>query len=70
MASVAARPPDVLRLTGIVEGQERLAIMRRGENRYMARLGDTVDGQRVALISAGSVVLQHGAHKRTLRLSK
>jgi len=70
MASVAARPPDVLRLTGIVEGQARLAIMRRGGNRYMVRLGDSVDGQRVLLISAGSVVLQHGAHKRTLRLSK
>jgi len=70
LTSVPARPPDVLRLTGIVEGQERLAIMRRGGNRYMARLGDAVDNQRVVQISADSVVLQRGARKRTLRLSR
>jgi hypothetical protein len=53
-----------------MEGRERLAIMRRGTNRYMARLGDIVDGQRVVGISADSVVLQRGTHKRTLRLSR
>ncbi|MGD0113510.1 MAG: hypothetical protein ABSD48_16760 [Armatimonadota bacterium] len=70
LTGIAARPPDVLRLTGTMEGRERLAIMRRGTNRYMARLGDIVDGQRVVGISADSVVLQRGTHKRTLRLSR
>jgi len=70
-AGVAPRPlPPVLRLAGIIEGGEKLAIMRRGDNRYMVREGDMVEGQRVLRISANMVTLQRGARKRTLRLSR
>jgi hypothetical protein len=70
MASVAVPPPQVLRLTGVVDGDKRLAILRRGAGRYMVHEGDTVEGQRVVSIGPASVMLQRGTRKRTLRLSR
>jgi len=65
----AARPaPPTLRLTGIVGGAEKLAVLRRGEKRFMVRAGDTVEAYRVTGVSNRSVTLQRGSQTRTLRL--
>lgn len=63
--------PGVLWLSGVIQGQPRLAVIRRGQNRYMVREGDTFEGQyRVATISSNSVTLQRGRRKLTLRLGQ
>jgi len=63
--------PEVLRLTGLVRGEQRVAVLRRGERRYLVREGDTVEGSyRVSQITANSVVLRRGARKRVLRLGQ
>jgi len=65
----APPPPAVLRLTGVVGGEQKLALLRRGESRYLVRVGDTVEsGYRVAKITDAAVVLQKGRRTRTLRL--
>ena len=64
-------PPGVLWLSGVIQGEPRLALLRRGNNRYLVREGDTVEGKyRVGGISANSVVLLRGARRQTLRLGQ
>lgn len=62
-------PPEVLKLSGVVGGEHKLAVLRRGDSRFMARQGDTIaGGYHVLKITAQSVTLQRGGHRRTLRL--
>lgn len=69
-SAIATPQPAVLRLTGVVEGTEKLAIIRRGVSRYMVREGDTIDNYRVVKIRSTEVTLQRGSRKRSLRLAK
>jgi len=58
-------------LSGVIHGDPKLALLRRGENRYLIREGDTVDGKyQVIEISANSVVLQRGGRRQTLRVGQ
>jgi hypothetical protein len=64
-------PPDVLWLAGVIEGEPTVALLRRGENRYLVGEGDTIeDGYQVVKIATGSVTLRHGGRKRTLRVGQ
>lgn len=64
-------PPGVLWLSGVIQGKPKLAVLRRGENRYLVREGETVeDRYRVTAISADSVTLQQGSRRQTLRLGQ
>ena len=68
-AAVSQRPtPDVLWLSGVVQGKPKVAVLRRGENRYFVKEGGTVEGYRVVKIGSNSVTIQRGSRKRTLRL--
>jgi len=51
---------EMLRLTGIIVGQRSsLAVMRKGQTRYFARIGEKIeDGYRVASIGYGKVTLK------------
>jgi type II secretory pathway component PulC len=69
MASFAPPPPEMLRLTGVVRGERKIAVLRRGAKRYLVKEGDTVEGSyRVARINGNSVVLKRGTRKQVLRL--
>ena len=64
-------PPGVLWLSGVIQGQPKMALLRRDENRYLVREGETIEGRyRVIGISANSVTLQRGSRKQTLRLGQ
>lgn len=64
-------PPDVLWLAGVIEGERTVALLRRGENRYLVGEGDKIEGgYQVVKIAAGSVTLQRGGRKRTLRVGQ
>jgi len=66
MAPAAA--PEPLRLTGVVQGNPSVAVLRQGSKRYIVTIGDPVDNQYIVKsISAGRVVLAKG--ERTLSLS-
>jgi hypothetical protein len=59
---------DRLRLTGIVDGERPVAVLRQGPKRYFVTIGDPVDSQyTVKSISDGRVVLASG--KGTLSLT-
>lgn len=64
-------PPNVLRLSGVVGDERKVAVLRQGESRYVVREGDTISGgYRVVRISAKSVTLQRGGRRRTLGLGE
>jgi hypothetical protein len=64
-------PPGVLWLAGVIQGNPTLALLRRGEDRYLVKEGDALDGgYRVAKIASSSVILQRGNRKQTLRLGQ
>lgn len=64
-------PPTVLWLSGVIEGSPKLAVVRRGQHRYMVREGDAIENQyRVITISSNSVTLQRGGRKQVLRLGQ
>ncbi len=64
-------PPNVLRLSGVVGDERKVAVLRQGESRYLVREGDTISGgYRVVRISAKSVTLQRGGRRRTLGLGQ
>jgi hypothetical protein len=67
----AGSPPNVLRLSGVVGDERKVAVLRQGESRYVVREGDAISGgYRVVRISAKSVTLQRGGRKRTLGLGQ
>ncbi len=64
-------PPDVLWLSGVVQGEPRVAVLRRGENRYVVSEGDVFEeNYRVLTISSNTISLQRGSRKRTLRVGQ
>jgi hypothetical protein len=64
-------PPGVLWLSGVIQGEQRVAVLRRGESRYVVREGETFEGKyRVVAISSNSVTLERGGKKQTLRVGQ
>jgi hypothetical protein len=64
-------PPDVLWLSGVIQGEPKVAVLRRGEKRYYVRQGDTIDdGYTVVRISSNEVTLKRGRRTRALRLGQ
>lgn len=59
---------NVLRVTGIIEGDPTIAILRKGDARYIVRVGDPVQGYVVESISGRRVVLAAGGERRSLFL--
>jgi hypothetical protein len=58
-------------LAGVVEGDPKLAVVRRGESRYLVKEGDSVEGTyRVTKITSSTVTLQRGRRSLTLRLGR
>jgi hypothetical protein len=65
------RSPSVLWLSGVIQGNPKVALLRRGEERFLVREGDTVDGvYRVSAISGSSVTLARGRRRLTLRVGQ
>lgn len=68
---VSGPPPDVLWLSGVIQGEPKVALLRRGGDRYLVKEGDVVDDRhRVLEISANSVTLQRGSRKQKLRVGE
>ena len=64
-------PPGVLWLSGVIRGDPSLAIIRRGENRYLVQEGNTIEsGYQVVQISPDRVVLKRRGAKRVLRIGQ
>lgn len=64
-------PPGVLWLSGVIQGDPTVAVLRRGENRYHVCEGDLIEGRyRVISISNNSVVLRRGSTPQTLRVGQ
>ena len=71
----ATRPlgpaPGVLWLSGVIQGDPTVAVLRRGENRYHVCEGDLIEGRyRVISISNNTAVLQRGSTRQTLRVGQ
>ena len=70
-ASASGRAPSTLWLAGVIQGDPKVALLRRGEERYLVQEGETFDGvYKVARISTNSVTLQKGRRKLTLRVGE
>ncbi len=70
-ASWGGPAPSVLWLAGVVEGDPKLAVLRRGDSRYLVKEGDSVEGAyRVVKIASNAVTLQRGRRSLTLRLGR
>ncbi len=68
---VSGPPPEVLWLSGVIQGERQVAVLRRGENRYLVKDGETFENRyRVIAISSNSVTLQRGSRKQTLRVGQ
>ena len=57
-----------LKLIGIVQGRQPLAVIRRDSRRYYVRLGDSVRGRRVTAIGEDRVILARGDEQVILML--
>ncbi len=67
----SGRAPSTLWLAGVIQGDPKVALLRRGEERFLVREGETFDGvYKVARISSNSVTLQKGRRKLTLRVGE
>jgi len=65
----AGKPaPEPFRLVGLVRGKQELAVIRRGDRRYYAKLGDAVGSYTLVGIGAKQVTLAKGAERLTLAL--
>jgi hypothetical protein len=60
----------VLWLSGVINGDPKVALLRRGDSRYLVREGGTFESYRVVRITSNSVTVQRGGSKRTLRVGK
>jgi hypothetical protein len=67
-ASIPA--PEVLTLSGIIQGEPKVAVLRLGEQRYFVKEGDSIGRDRVVKIGSNSVTLQHGRRTQTLRVGE
>ncbi len=64
-------PPNVLWLSGVIQGEPDLAVLRQGEHRYLVREGDAMDnGYRVAQIFTDKVKLERRGKNRVLRVGQ
>lgn len=64
-------PPGVLWLSGVIQGEPKLALIRRGENRYLVREGDSLEGAyRVVQIADSTVTLERAGRRQVLRLGR
>ena len=62
--------PNVLWLSGVINGDPKVALLRRGDSRYLVKEGGTFESYRVVKIASNSVTIQRGGSKRTLRVGK
>jgi hypothetical protein len=62
--------PDVLWLSGVIQGNPKLALLRRGEKRYLMKEGGTFESYRVVKIGANSITIQRGSRKQALRVGE
>jgi len=71
VAEVSTGPaPDVLWLSGVIQGDPKLALLRRGEKRYLVKEGGSFESYRVVKIGSNSVTIQRGSRKRALRVGQ
>jgi len=64
-------PPEVLWLSGVIQGDPRVALLRRGESRYVVKEGDIIEDRYVVSeIGNNSVTLKSGSRTKTLRVGK
>jgi hypothetical protein len=56
--AMGAAPGEPLQFTGLMGGEDPMAIVRRGETRYFVHVGDAVDNYRVTSIGSGRVTLK------------
>ena len=71
MPELSAGPaPNVLWLSGVIQGDPKLALLRRGEKRYLVKEGGSFERYRVAKIGSNSVTIQRGSRKLTLRVGQ
>ena len=69
VAEVSTGPaPDVLWLSGVIQGDPKLVLLRRGEKRYLVKEGGSFESYRVVKIGSNSVTIERGSRKRTLRV--
>ncbi len=70
-AAQSGPPPDVLWLSGVIQGEPMVAVLRRGSNRFYVRQGDTIEnGYTVVKISSNAVTLRRARSTRVLRLGQ
>jgi len=69
-AALSRPTPNVLWLSGVINGDPKVALLRRGDSRYLVREGGTFESYRVVRITSNSVTVQRGGSKRTLRVGK
>jgi hypothetical protein len=62
--------PGVLWLSGVIQGNPKVALLRRGEKRYLMKEGGTFESYRVVKIGPNSVTIQRGSRKQTLRVGQ
>jgi hypothetical protein len=62
--------PDVLWCSGVIQGNRKVALLRRGEKRYLVKENGTFESYRVVKIGSNSVTIQRGSRKRTLRVGQ
>jgi type II secretory pathway component PulC len=65
--AAAASAPAPLELRGVVSSANPMAIIRRGEARYFAHIGEKIEGQYlVTAIEPTRVVLKNKAGNKTI----
>jgi hypothetical protein len=67
-AAGVAAPEQELALAGIVAGRRNMAVIREGDKRYYASVGDRIGGYRVQAIGEHEVVLAGREGKVILRM--
>ena len=67
-AAAKGTSPEPLKLVGVVRGKQPLAVIRRGDRRYYAKLGDAVSGYKLVGIGVDQVTLLKGSERLTLPL--
>jgi hypothetical protein len=67
-AAAKGTSPEPLKLVGVVRGKQPLAVIRRGDRRYYAKLGDAVSGYTLVGIGVDQVTLIKGSERVTLPL--
>ena len=66
--SVALSPEQRIELVGIIEGNQKIAILRRGSEEQMVMLGSSWQGISVSAITENSVEIVEGGSSRWLKI--